>query len=61
MLYSLNYNFCNIIKSLKDITEKVRLVVLHGLAGADGLKSFFPRDISGLLVLVAEDSDKLVE
>jgi hypothetical protein len=32
----LNYMFYNIIKIKKDITEKVRLVVLHGLATIDG-------------------------
>ncbi len=35
MFYSLNYNFYNIIKFKKDITEKVPLVVLHGLATID--------------------------
>ena len=33
----LNYNFYNIIKFKKDITEKVCLVVLHGLAAADAM------------------------
>jgi hypothetical protein len=33
----LNYIFYNIIKFQKDITEKVRLVVLHGLATIDAL------------------------
>jgi hypothetical protein len=32
----LNYNFYNIKKIKKDITEKVPLVVLHGLATIDG-------------------------
>jgi hypothetical protein len=33
--YSSNHNIYNIIKNQKDITEKVRLVVLHGLATID--------------------------
>jgi hypothetical protein len=40
-VYNLNYNFYNIIKFKKDITEKVCLVVLHGLAAADGLAAEF--------------------
>jgi hypothetical protein len=35
----LNYNFYIILKFEKDITEKVRLVVLHGLATIDGTDS----------------------
>ncbi len=35
MFIILNYNFYNIIRFKKDITEKVCLVVLHGLADAD--------------------------
>ncbi len=33
----MNYNFYNIIKFKKDITEKVCLVDLHGLAAADAI------------------------
>jgi hypothetical protein len=36
MFYSLNYKIYNIIKFKKDITKKASLVVLHGLATADG-------------------------
>ncbi len=41
MFYSLNYYFCNIIKFKKDVTEKVRLVVLYGLATLDAYKYSF--------------------
>jgi hypothetical protein len=39
MVDNFNYNFYNITKFKKDITEKVCLVVLHGLAAADDLRS----------------------
>jgi hypothetical protein len=36
MFYSFKILFYNIIQFYKDITEKACLVVLHGLAGANG-------------------------
>ncbi len=54
MFYSFNYIFYNIIIFLKDITETVRLAVLHGLATIDAsmqlcqkhcMRFAFPRQI----------------
>ncbi len=53
MFIVLNYNFYNIIKIKKDIAEKVRLVVLHGLATIDGGREWRPgREILKLYNIV---------